>query len=156
MGKTVTIEGILLIILGAVGVAEAVRLIIQKASLTVQDILGPGPYVLVVSIPLIVIGIVHLISHRLTPSIEKVTVNKEMQRRMMIMIGACAFYTFLMSYIGYLLATLFFFFIQFKAVGIKSWRTNILLTLSLTTAYYIVFVKYCNMVFPRGILSNIF
>jgi hypothetical protein len=152
MRRTVIIEGIVIIVLGLIGVVEAVRLIIYKASQTVQDILGAGPYVLVVSIPLFVIGIFHVFSYKQIPRVEKVTVNKEMRMRIILMIGACAIYIFLINIVGYLLATLFFFLLEFKAVGIKSWRTNIILTVSISAAYYIVFIIFCDMIFPRGII----
>ena len=152
MRRTVIIEGIVFIVLGLIGTVEGVRLMIYKASQTVQDILGAGPYILVVSIPLSVIGLIHLLSYRHIPSVEKVTINKEMRMRIILMIGTCAIYIFLINIVGYLLATLFFFLLEFKAVGIKSWRTNVILTASVSAAYYIVFIIFCDMIFPRGII----
>ncbi len=151
MKRTVIIEGVVLIALGLLSVAEAIRLFIDKASEIIQDELGAGSYVLLIGIPLIIVGMVHLFSYRSMPRLEKVTVDKSLRVRMMSIFGVCAIYTFLIGIIGYLSATLLFFFLHFYVVGIKSWRTNIIITLSISLGYYIVFVKYCDMVFPRGI-----
>jgi hypothetical protein len=153
MRRAAIIEGIVLIVLGLIGAVEAIRLIIDKASQTVQDVLGAGPYVLVVSIPLIVVGLLHVFSHRRIPRGEgEATVNREMRMRILLMTGTCALYILLISVVGYLLATFLFFLLEFKVVGVKSWRTNLIVTASMGAAYYIVFIKLCDLIFPRGII----
>jgi hypothetical protein len=146
------VEGALLFVFGLVGVAEGLRLTIHKDPYTLYDPLGPGLYLTAFSIGLMTIGFVHLIVHyRKPPAMEKKSVDKKMRIRMMSTIGACAIYILLISIAGYLLATISFFFMEFRVEGIKSWPWVIVLSLVLSGLYYFVFVQYCSLVFPRGI-----
>jgi hypothetical protein len=61
-------------------------------------------------------------------------------------------YALLIDVAGYLVASILFFFLAFRIVGVKSWAVNIILALMITAAYYAVFVEYCSMIFPRGLL----
>jgi putative tricarboxylic transport membrane protein len=150
----VLIEGILLLAISLVSIAEGVRLITYKGSQTVvRDILGPSFYIFSLGIALMTTGIVHLfVNYKKDVSTEKVAINREMRIRMISMVVVLAVYTLLIDIVGYLVATIIFFFLEFRIVGIKSWIVNIILTLIITAAYYIVFVKYCEMIFPQGIL----
>jgi hypothetical protein len=153
MRRTILIEGILLLVLSFVSMAEGLRLTLFKDPHTFYDMLGPGLYIFVVGIGLTATGLVHLlVNYKKAPGAEKVAVNREMRIRMIGMILVLAIYIFLIDIFGYLVSTTIFFLIELRIVGIKSWKTNIILTIVLTGVYYIVFVEYCNMLFPRGIL----
>ena len=67
------------------------------------------------------------------------------------MVGIIALYAVMIQFLGYLVATPIFFLLMFRVVGIGSWRKNMMLTVILSTAYYLVFVHYCSVIFPRGI-----
>jgi hypothetical protein len=150
---TVLIEGILIIVFGLISTAEGLRLIIDKDPYVLYDSLGPGSYVLVLGISLIILGIVHImINYRKLPKMESVEIGKGMRIQMLSTIIVLAIYTYLIGIVGYLIATLVFFLSEFRVVGIKSWRNNLILTLILTVIYYAVFIEFCGMVFPRGIL----
>jgi hypothetical protein len=149
---TVLIEGILLLVIGFIGLAEAIRLVTDIDPHTVYDVLGPGYYILFLSLALMVTGALHIaVNYRKGSSEVKVEVDIGLRRRMMFMILGLVIYTWIINFLGYPLSTFFFFLFEFRVVGIKSWRTNIFLTIALTTAYHLVFIKYGNMVFPRGI-----
>jgi len=149
---TVLIEGIVIIVLGLISMAEGLRLITHKDPYVLYDSLGPGFYIFALSISLITVGIVHIIiNYRKFPKMESVEISKEMKIQMLSTIMVLTIYVFLIGIVGYLVATLVFFFLEFRVVGIKSWRNNFILTLILTIAYYITFVKFCGMVFPEGI-----
>jgi hypothetical protein len=153
MKNTVLIEGILLLMIGLTGMAEGLRLFIYRDPYTLYDPLGPGLYAIFISIGLITLGVVHLLAHyRRPPVMEMVPVDKKMKIRLMSTIVACVIYIFLISIVGYLLATILFFFLEFRIERIKSWPLVIVLSLVLSGFYYLVFVQYCNMVFPRGIV----
>jgi putative tricarboxylic transport membrane protein len=153
MARTVLIEGLLLLVIGLVSMVEGLRLIIYKNPEILYDVLGPGFYVLGISILLMVTGIVYLfINYRKVPSMGKaLETNKKMRIRMMNMIVVFAIYIFLIDIIGYLVATIIFFLLEFRLVGFKSWVHNVILTLIVTIVYYIVFIHYCSLTFPRGI-----
>jgi putative tricarboxylic transport membrane protein len=153
MMRTVLIEGILLLILSLTGMAEGFRLVIYKDPYTLYDPLGPGLYIITIGIGLMALGVVHLIVNYRKPSImEKVPVDRKMKIRMMSTVTACAIYILLINIIGYLLATIIFFFLELRVEGIKSWPLVVVLSLVLSVLYYLVFVQCCSMVFPRGIV----
>jgi hypothetical protein len=136
-----------------VGTAEGYRLVTHRDPHVHYDPLGPGFYVIAVSIGLMAIGVLHLAyNYGKLPAREEAPVDRRLRIRMISSILSCAAYIFLMSTIGYLLATLIYFLIEFRVEGVKSWRTVVILSLVLAASYYIVFVRLCEMVFPRGIL----
>lgn len=152
MKANALIEGMLLLVISIVGLVEAIRLITDVDPQTVYDVLGPGYYILFLSLALMVTGALHIaVNYKKDKSTTKAEVDTGLRRRMIFMILGLVIYTWIISFFGYLLSTFFFFLFEFRTAGIKSWRTNIFLTIALTTAYYIVFIKYGNMVFPRGI-----
>ena len=152
MKRTVLIEGLLLLTVSLIGMTEGLRLVIFKDPYTLYDPLGPGLYAIVMSIGLMVLGIVHLlVNYRKPPAMEMVPVDKKMKIRLMSTVAACVIYVVLISMVGYLLATIIFFFLEFRIERIKSWPSVVALSLVLSGLYYLVFVHFCHMVFPRGI-----
>jgi len=152
MKITVLIEGILLLMVGLTGIAEGLRLVIYKDPYTLFDPLGPGFYAIAISIGLMALGMIHLLVNYRKPSeMEMVPVDKKMKIRLMSTVAAYVIYIVLISIVGYLLATIIFFFLEFRVERIKSWPLVAVLSLVLSGLYYLVFVHYCNMVFPRGI-----
>jgi hypothetical protein len=151
--RTVFAEGILLIIISLVAMAEGLRLIIYKDPYTLYDPLGPGYYALTVGTCLLGVGIVYIIAHsKNPPPIEMVPVDKKMKIRLMSTVVACGTYIILITLVGYLLATIVFFFLEFRIEGIKSWLLVIVLSLVFSGFYYLIFIRVCNMSFPTGMI----
>jgi hypothetical protein len=147
------IEGILIIGVGLVAVAEGLRLIIYKDPYILYDPLGPGVYVLVLSLGLMATGIVHLISHgRSNPRLKGPGATREASVQVFSSVGVLVLYILLVHFVGYLPATLVFFFLELRIAGVRSWRSIVFFTLLLSGLYYFVFVRLCLMVFPKGIL----
>ena len=147
------IEGILVIVFSLVATIEGCRLIIYSDPRILRDPIGPGFYVLALSIGLMAIGIVRLIvNYRKFPGIEKVAVSRAMRIKVFSSVIVLAIYIFLIDFAGYLVGTLVFYSLELRVVGVKSWHINFILALILTIVYYVVFVVLCGMVFPRGIL----
>jgi hypothetical protein len=118
--------------------------------------IGPGLYLLIISIILMGGTIVYLVVNwRKFHSEEKVVTSREMRLRLMSTIGNCAMYIMFISILGYFVSTLIFFFLQFRIQGIKSWFSTFMLTFIISITYYLVFVRYCSLIFPRGILFKI-
>jgi hypothetical protein len=152
MRIAVLTEGALLVVVSLVGLTEGLRLVIYKDPYILYDPLGPGFYIIAISIGLMAIGIVHLLSHsKKLLTMEGTPVDKKMRIRMMSTVAVCVIYIFLIRIIGYPLATILFFFLEFRVHGIRSWSWIVILSLVLSALYYLVFVHYCSMVFPRGI-----
>ncbi len=153
MKTAVLIEGICLIVLSLLGIGEGLRLIIWKDPYTLYDPLGPGLYVVAVGMGLIILGVVHLsLNYRKGPDAGKVPVDRKMRTRMALTVATCAVYVILINILGYLLGTLLFFLIQFRVQGIRSWFSVVALSLILSALSYLLFVQYCSVVFPRGVL----
>lgn len=153
MNKKVLAEGILILGLSLLSIGEAVRLLVFQYTdrHTLYDPVGPGLYIFAVSTLLLATGILHLVKNYGRVAVEKVITDKQMKKRLIYMIGGFAIYIFMIDITGYLIGTLIFFFLEFRAVGIKSLKTNVALTLIITASYYFVFLKFCDMIFPRGI-----
>ncbi len=151
--RRVWIEGLILVGISLVSVAESLRLIYYKDPQMMMDWLGPGYYLLLMSIGMLVTGVIHIYHHlRKGQTIAKEKTSKEMTIRLITSFVACAIYLILIDIIGYAIATFVFFILMFRIVGIRSWPYNLVLSAFLSVAYYFVFVKFCSMVFPRGIL----
>jgi drug/metabolite transporter (DMT)-like permease len=153
MKKSVFIEGIFLLAFSLFGIAEGLRLVFERDPTVVYDMLGPGYYIVFLSVGLMAVGIAHLATnYRKAHEIQKDTMDKEMRTRLIGTVLAMVIYILFINYLGYIVASIVFFLTEFRIVGIKSWRINCILTICLTAVYYVVFVHYCDMIFPRGIL----
>ena len=152
MKGRILIEGILLFIIGIGSITEAIRLLRQMDPNTVYDVLGPWSFILFLGIALIITTSIHLaVEYRKKLSKGDEGITQELRRRMIGVLVVFAIYTILIDIVGYAVASIFFFLLEFRIVGIKSWRSNAILSLVFTAAFYLVFVKLCNMVFPHGI-----
>jgi len=152
VNRRVWIEGFILVAISLVSLAESLRLISYEDPQLVTDLLGPGYYLLLMSIGMLVTGVVHIYHHRKERSMTKEETSKEMRIRLMGSFVACVIYLILINTIGYSTATFVFFVLMFRIVGIRSWPYNFVLSAFLSVVFYFVFVKFCNMIFPRGIL----
>lgn len=153
MKKIQIMEVILITALGLALSIEGFRLGMRK-DLQLYDVLGPGRYLIVIGICLILVGVAYLITQRkYAYAIEEQTITKEMRIRMLSVIGALVLYNILMSYFGYLPATIVFFILVFRIMEIKSWLQVILLSVFSSASLWIIFVYWLNMVFPRGIFG---
>ena len=148
--KRVWIEGILFVVVSLAGIVEGIRLMIEKDPMKVPEPFGPGAYLLVIGICLLAAGLVHIIVHaKERGEAKKVEVDAEKRRKVLSLGAVLAVYIALINVVGYAVATPLFFLGAFRITGITSWRSNIILSLVLSVIFYIVFVYYCNMVFPK-------
>ena len=148
--RRILIEGILFFIIGIGCITEAIRLLRQKDPNTIYDVLGPWSFILFLGIALIITTSIHLaVEYRRKLSKGDEGITQEMRRRMIGVLVVFAIYTILIDIVGYAVASIFFFLLEFRIAGIKSWRSNAILSLVFTAAFYLVFVKLCDMVFPH-------
>lgn len=158
--KTLLIEVLVLVIVGVLSIIEGIRLVLAK-KLQMYDVLGPGFYNLGMGAILVIIGLIYFVSERKKiPRIKKEsavkqsTGNSEYKKMMIGMIFAMIAYILLMDWMGYLLASLVFFFLINRIVGFRSWLTNLSITAAMTASFYLIFVVWLGMIFPRGVLLN--
>ncbi len=153
MNIKVLIEGLLVFTISLMAIFEGLRLILYKDPYILYDPLGPGLYILALSFGLMAVAIFHfIVNYRKLPEMEKLQADGKMRNRLFSSIGILMIYILLVEFIGYMVGTFIFFFSELRVMGVKSWRINGILTLVLTAGYYIIFVKLCGMVFPKGIL----
>ncbi len=146
-------ESVVLLFASLVTLGEGIRIIARRDPQTRLDVLGPGSYVLILGILLMAASLFYLVvNYRKALSSGGIAAPLKMRMRVMKTIGAMAIYVLLIYLAGYLVASIVFFLLIFKIVGVKFWPTTIILTLLLTFVYYVIFVHYADMIFPRGFL----
>ena len=159
MKKTVVLEAILLLVFSFLGIAEGLRLNLTREAKTAPSMLGPGTYILVLGFGLLITVIFNFLLHYRDISRTKKT-DLSPRREIPVsgvvvaMIGIFAMYAILIDIVGYLIPTILFFWLAFRILGVRSWKTNIVLTSVVAASLYVVFIHYCEMIFPRGIFFD--
>jgi hypothetical protein len=153
INRKTMIEAMIIIAFGLVAMVEGLRLVIYKDPYVFYDPVGPGFYVLALSVGLLIVGAIHLVVNYRKVGVVAHTAGSREMRQLFSSIIILVLYLLLISFAGYLVATLLFFLLQFRVTGVTSWRTNVILTLLFTAIYYVIFVRLCEMVFPVGILG---
>jgi len=151
------IEGITLIAAGIIAVAEGLRLTQKIDPDAVTDILGPGYYIFFLGVILAIIGVTYLTVnykeafYKREGSLSRRIKGKKGISTVFYMTLVFVFYLISIHIAGYLVPTLIFFFLEFRLAGVKSWKRNIILTLAVTAVFYLIFIRYCRIVFPQGV-----
>ena len=152
MNRTTLIDGTVFIVIGAVCIAEARHLSIVSDPNALHQELRPGLYVFLLGLVLLGAGVVHLIAHLRSARVAQGTVSRETRVRLTGMVLALAAYAVLIELVGYLAASVPFFLLVFRLFGVRSWPANIGLSALVAAVFYVVFVKYCDVIFPHGVL----
>jgi putative tricarboxylic transport membrane protein len=163
MKKPRWIELLVLLIVGLGSVVEGIRL---TGLDNVQfDRLGPGGYNIGIGAILIVLGVAYfLVERKKEERTERKAKEKRGEERtsagrqqksytmmMVSIIGVLGLYALLINWTGYLLASAVFFILINRVVGFRSWTSNMAVSAVMTACYYVLFVKWMGMQFPRGL-----
>ena len=152
MNRVVLIEAISVVVFGLVCVAEGLRMVIFRDPFILYDPLGPGLYILVLSIGIMTGGVVYFFqNYTRTAQVEYVENNKKNGMQVLGAVTVLVMYNLVIVFVGYLSGTVVFYFLGLRVSGVKSWRSSLILAVVLTTLHYIVFVRFAKVVFPRGI-----
>jgi len=158
--KTLLTEVSVVVILGVFSISEGIRLVLA-AKLHQYDILGPGFYNIGLGSVLIIVSLISFVSERKKAfrlagkaAATQSSAKSEYQKKLISMIVLMIAYIFLMQLTGYLFASLVFFFVINRIVGFRSWLTSIGVTVLMTASFYLVFVTWMGIIFPRGVLFN--
>ena len=57
MGKKALIEGVVLLAAGLIGVVDGLRLVVYRNPKSIEDLTGPGRYLLAVSVLLVIVAV---------------------------------------------------------------------------------------------------
>ncbi|HVN98363.1 MAG TPA: tripartite tricarboxylate transporter TctB family protein [Syntrophorhabdaceae bacterium] len=152
--RTTFIESITLFIMSFGVLFEGIRLTRIVSNVT-QDIMGPGTYIIALGALFMLGTLLHSTRLVSAPPLKERPAeesdNKGAGLTVLAIVATLAFYTVCIQILGYLIATPIFFLLIFWVVRVESWRKNVTLTVILSAAYYLVFVYYCSVIFPRGI-----
>jgi putative tricarboxylic transport membrane protein len=150
--RLVVLESAVLLAIALVCIGEGIRLITYKIPGAIYDQIGPGFYVLFLGIAMLITSLAHFIFNRKEGSFPQKNPTEWLLKIKVIMtVGVCAMYVLLINFFGYLMATLVFNLMEFRLAGMKSWSSILIVSLIVSGFYYLVFVYYCNLIFPQGI-----
>ena len=145
MGAILYNEGLILTVIGIVGVIEGFRL--NRVSAEADEAFGPGWYLLILSVILIICGLYYLAS-----TFKKVNEKKEAalswKGPASFCILAMIFYSFLLPYIGYFISTAAFVFVATRLFGEQSWVTSTLVAGISGTVFWFVFIFLAKIPMP--------
>jgi len=138
-------EGLVLMILGIVGIFEGLRL--NGRSEEAGDAFGPGWYLMVLSLVLIVCGLYFLASTfkgRDKKTEAALVWDGPASFAILAMIVSCA----LLPYIGYFLSTAAFLLVCTRLFGEQSWFKSMLIAGLSGTVFWVVFVYLAQIPMP--------
>ena len=155
------IELLVIGVVGLLSIADGVRLVL-KGDLQTLDVLGPGFYSVAMGCILVIVGLAYFLAERKKavgiedkPLVGRSAQEREYKKTMIGMVAVMIAYIVLMDLVGYLLASVVFFLLVNRIVGFRSWLSNIGVTALMTAAFYLVFVSWLGIVFPRGLLFDL-
>ena len=138
-------EGLLLAVVGIVGIVEGFRL--NRLSAAAEEAYGPGWYLLILSVILIVCGLYHLATTFKKTGKEGGT-TPFWKGPAALCILAMMIYTFLIPYIGYFLGSVAFLWIATRLFGEKSWLISSLLAGIGGGALWLIFIYLAKIPMP--------
>jgi hypothetical protein len=145
LGAILYNEGLILTVIGIVGVIEGFRL--NRVSAAADEAFGPGWYLLILSVILIICGLYYLASTFKKVN-EKTETALSWKGPASFCILAMIFYSFLIPYIGYFISTAAFVFVATRLFGEQSWVTSTLVAGISGAVFWFVFIFLANIPMP--------
>jgi hypothetical protein len=138
-------EGLILTVIGIVGVIEGFRL--NRVSAEADEAFGPGWYLLILSVILMICGLSYLAStFKKVNKKTEVALFRKGPASFCILAMIC--YSFLLPYIGYLIGTSAFVFVATRLFGEKSWATSTLVAGISGAVFWFVFIFLAQIPMP--------
>jgi putative tricarboxylic transport membrane protein len=149
----IIVETMVLFAMSLTGIVQGVYLIRTPDPYALYDKVGPGGSLILISSLLIITLIVHLFRHRKDLSEEKREPIKEgTTRRLVHASVTIAIFIVLIDIIGFLPASMIFFFLMLRFLGVRSWLRNTMLSIVFSISIYLIFAHALNMELPNGLL----
>jgi len=156
LGRAV-VEGAIFSAIGVVFVVQGLHLDPEARLLAILSFRSGGSYTTALGIGLCISGIAHgYLNYKIPSAAERrrVAPNSWMTSVALRMVLVFVLYAVSIEWFGYVAPTFVFLLLEFRLAGVTSWRTNVVVTAVVVTVFYVVFIHYCEMPFPRGVLSQ--
>lgn len=152
--KKELIEGMVILCTGFMTLIEGIRLSVYKDVHSIEDIVGPGRYLIFLSIFMIAIGVIYFVSNFKNIKGKTITASdvKSSPLKTLPIILVLIIYIVYLYLIGYLGSTLIFFILMHRVMGFQSWTINIAVSVLISLFLYGLFVSFLGMIFPHGVL----
>ena len=152
LNRTTLIDGLLFVVVGLVCMAEAYRLNGAQDTHLLHQELAPGFYIFLLGFVLATGGAAHLLLASRSTDAGRASSTTPMKIRLAGTFAALVGYALLLELVGYLIASMAFFLVLFRIFGVRSWLTNLILSAAFGGVFYLLFVHYLTVIFPRGLL----
>lgn len=159
MSRKVLIEGILFLVIGLLNIAESLRLTLTMRQPGIYDVVGPDRYSFIVGFALVTAAVSYIFSQRKqTSNVKERKSNEEKKEKSGLVkvvgiIGILSLYAILIPTIGYFLASVVFFFLMLKILGLSSWILGIILSVGMTLIYLLIFGYFLGVILPKGFIG---
>lgn len=158
MRTRLMMECAVLVAIGALGIVGGIGAYLRSDARTQSSLLQPGMYVVVIAAALVATalayGLLGLRRAGSPPAPPTAAADAEEGPAVWLVYAAIVSYGALIPLLGYVPATLLFLAAEFRLLGVRSWPRNLALTLATSAAFYVLFVHYGEMVFPRGVFFD--
>jgi hypothetical protein len=157
MKRTLIAECTALMAIAAIGLWGGIDSFLRSDARTQSSMIKPGMFVAALSVALIVTALVYgyLAWRRMraAPPAAAASPVQAAKGAVWPVYAAIVGYGVLIPVLGYPLATVLFLVAEFRLLGVRSWPRNVALSLVVTAAFYVLFVHYAEMIFPRGVFA---
>lgn len=143
----------MLLALGALAIREGIRLAMTMRQPGFYDVVGPDRYLLIVGSALILIGLIHIGSERERRKIQGWGEKDQSLTQVLWIVGGLALYVALIPVLGYLSASVVFFLLVMRVLGLSSWMVNGVLSVLMALVFQFIFGKLLGVILPPGILG---
>jgi hypothetical protein len=162
MKRTIVLESVALLVVGALGLWGGLSSYLKMGVLTQSSSMKPGVYVFIISGALIATAVAYAFfglrrhgeEDEEADEPEQGEPRSQANRLVFLVFAAVALYAFLIPWIGYVPSTVIFLFIQFYLLGVVPWWRTAILSIGVTASFFLVFIHYGEMIFPRGSLFD--
>jgi len=145
-------------VVGAVVTALGIAILVGAANFPyfVEGVPGPGFLPRWISFGIIGTGLVltaQAFRHSLVPAQEIAWPNATGWRRVALMVGAMAVSLLLLEILGFVVTTALFMVVVVFCLGVRSWRTLVLVPPLSAIGLYAIFALWLRVPLPKGILA---
>jgi hypothetical protein len=138
-------EGLVLAVIGIIGLVEGFRL--NRISAAAEEAYGPGWYLVILSLIIIVCSFFYLVSTFRRPVAKRET-KFSLYRSDSTCIALVVLYGLMLPYIGYFTSTVVFLFMATRIFGEQSWVRSTLLAGISGAVLYLVFIHLAEIPMP--------